>query len=222
MTATEKQHAEAFWAWVQENLLKLEFMQSMEREQGQELADQLFQALNPYCTGLTPTVSTRMSGEPGFTMVISANGIRPFFKNARELVALAPQAKNWDFVALTQPLPKHVRLRFNFGDDVLDPNDLWCVLLTAEEYPNYLGIHVALKLYDKFDGDEEALDTLKQMVINLVAHVIGEESIAMDVQFLEIGPLPLAPMEKGYFPFYDLPENIAEFRAEVPGPHLEE
>ena len=100
--------------------------------------------------------------------------------------------------------------------EVLDPNDLWFALLVSPDYPDLLGVHVALKLYDYCQ--EEDLPDLKRVVIQLVAYIIGEESWALDVQQLQLGPLPLAPMEENMAPLYDLPLHIAAFRKEHPRP----
>ena len=44
----------------------------------------------------------------------------------------------------------------------------------------------------------------------------------MDIQHLQIGPLPPDPFEEGFIELYDLPEYIAEFRKEHPSPRLGE
>lgn len=221
LTPTETQAAQAFWKWFEENHLPFEFLTGMTPEQIQDVSNQLHQAVYPYCEGLSPQASGRMESEDGFQLVISAAGKIQYFEKAKALVALAPEIPNWYFHALQPPLPRHVRIRHQIGGDVLDPNDIWLLTMVSEEYSNNLGVHLALKLYDECDDNEDDLHDLKVFLIQLVVQIIGEESWAMDIQHLEIGPLPPAPHEKGYAPLYDLPDIIAEFRKDHPSPMLE-
>jgi|GEM_PF-2477379 len=222
LTATEIHAAQAFWAWFEQNRLPFEFVGSMPQEQIDDLSVQLHQAVYPYSAGLSPQAGGRTESDEGFRLVISAAGDLKYFGKAKELVALAPTIPNWQFHALLPPLPRHVRMQIRLGNDILDPNDMWILTMVSKEAPNFFGVHVALKLYDECDGNEDDLYDLKNFVIQLVYNIIGEESWAMDIQHFEIGPLPPAPMEKGYLPLYDLPDLIASFRKDHPSPRLGE
>lgn len=216
LTANETQAAVQFWNWFEENHLPYEFLNSMTPEQYAEAAQQLNQMVGLYCKGLDVVASLSYTSNDKFQLVITSNGDVQYFDKARALVELAPQIPNWDFYALRPPLPRSIRIQFKTDNKVLDPNDLWFSLLVFPDYPGFLGVHVALKLYD--DCQEEELPGLRQIVIQLVAYIIGEESWALDIQQLRLGPLPLAPMEEDMEPLYDLPLHIAAFREEHPRP----
>lgn len=219
MTVDEKQAANNFWAWFKENRLPYEFTEEMSPDQFQVAEESMYQALAQYSSDLTPTIVRKIHPDDNFKVIISAEGRREYFDKAKALVELAPEISGWDFVALMPPLPKGIRIRFRLGNEILDPNDMWFYLVSTEEDPRNLGVMVALKFYDQCDGEEELIAELREVIVNLVAHIIGEESFAMNVQFLEIGPLPAAPMEEGYAPLYDLPDLIAAYRKEQPSPH---
>lgn len=218
---TEKQAAENFWAWFEKNRLPYEFTEEMTPEQLEVAEDTMYQALAQFSPELAPTIVRKSGAEENFKVIISAEGRRNYFNKAKELVELAPEIPGWEFVALVPPLPEGMKIRFKLGNDILDPSEMWFYLVTTEEDPRNLGVMVALKYYDQCDDDKELIADLRGVIVNLVAHILGEESFAMNIQFLEIKPLPAAPMEEGYAPLYDLPVLIDAYRQEHPSPHAD-
>lgn len=218
LTPQETQAAQNFWKWFEENHLPFEFLSDMKTEQQFDLVLKATAALRPYSDALELIPGGNMSKEgPKFRLVISANGTREHFAKAKALAAMAPSLPNWAFYSLLPPLPKGTLIRFDLPSGLLYPNDVWVHIMESPEDPRFLGLHLALKQYDHCP-DEESLQELQSILIQLVAHVIGEESWAMNIQHLQLGPLPPDPMEEGMFQLYDLPERIAEFREGRPGP----
>ncbi len=222
LTAKETQAAQAFWKWFEENRLPFEFLGEMAPEQRQGLFDQLEQRASAYCEGIDIQLGSNMAKDgPKHRVVVSAAGQIRFFDKAKALAALAPEMPDWIVFALLPPLPKGIQIRFDLSDGLLYPNDLWFLLMDSPDEPKFLGIHIALKQYDQYEATDR-LDDLQQIVIQMVVHIIGEESWAMDIQHLQLGSLPPDPIEEGYFEMYDLPEQIAEFRKDRPSPKLGE
>ncbi len=218
LTSTEIKAAQAFWKWFEENRLPFEFVGNMEPEQVDEISDRIHEAVAPYCEAISPIAGSQISKKEGFRLVLSAAGQRAYFGKAKELAALAPDIPNWEVLALLPPLPRDIQIRYEYMGELIYPDDLWCQLLDSPDNPSFLGIHISLKLYDHCP-DEEALQELQSFIIQVVAQVIGEESLAMDIQHLQLAPLPPYPTEQeGMFNLYDLPQQIAEFRKEHPSP----
>lgn len=138
----------------------------------------------------------------------------------KALAVLAPELPDWAVYGLLPPISQKVEVRFQLPIGVLYPGDVWVHLLENPNDPSFLGLHLALKLYDHCP-DEDAIQQLQSMLIQLVAYVLGEESWAMNIQHLQLGPLPPDPMEEGMIVLYDLPEAVADFRKEQPGPNWE-
>lgn len=221
LTANETQAAQQFWNWFSQNYLPFEFWHEMTEQQQEELNIKAYDLLDAYCDQLELQPGGNMvKGGPEYRLVVSANGETRYFQKAKELVALAPEIPNWQIYALLPPLPKEISIRFELNVGLLYPNDMWFVMMEAPDEPSFLGVHIALKLFDQFTEDN--LDELQQIVMQMVANIIGEESWGMDIQHLQLGPLPPDPMEEGFLPLYDLPEEIAEFRKNHPSPKWKE
>lgn len=218
LRAQEIQAGEDFWKWFEENRLPFEFMADMEEEQRSALMDKAQEVLDAYCPELDIQPGSNMVPDgPKHRLIISANGNIPYFAKAKALASMAPELPNWAIYGLMPPLPKKIQIRFQIASGLLYPDDVWIGMMESPDEPNFLGLHLALKQYDHCP-DEESLEELKSVLIQLVAHVIGEESWAMNIQHLELGPLPPDPMEEGMFQLYDLPEQIAAFRVDRPSP----
>jgi hypothetical protein len=218
LTAKETQAAQAFWTWFEQNRLPFEFIFDMSDEQRTEIFKNLEEKVSAFAEGLDVQPGTNFSKDgPKFRVVVSASGQIPLFKKAKALAALAPAMPDWLVCALVPPLKKGISIRFNFKDGLLYPEDVWFRLMEAPAEPSFLGLHLALKQFDQC-ADEEAEQDLLQILMQLVLYVIGEESFAIDIQHLEIGPRPPDPFEEGFIELYDLPQHIAEFRKERPRP----
>lgn len=217
-------NADIFWEWFQQNHLAFEFLGNMEEEQREDLMIGLESYLDAYSGDnlvLRPSANLVTSEDRKFQLVISAVGDVRYFGKAKELAAVAPDIPNWKIIALQPPLPEGVEIRFDTKSGHLYPKDLWIHLMDSPGQPNFLGLRIALKQYD-FCADEHALQELRQIVIQMVAYIIGEESWGVDVQYLELAPLPSDPMEEEMFQIDDLAGHIANYRKEFPSLKWEE
>lgn len=218
LTSQETQAAQEFWKWFEENRLPFEFINSMKPEQQFDLMLRASTALKPYSEDLELQPGSNMVKEgPKYRLIISANGKLEHFAKAKALAELAPTIPDWAIYGLMPPLPKGTQIRFQISSGLLYPSDVWVHLLDSPDDPQFLGLHLALKQFDHCP-DEESVQELQSILIQLVAYVIGEESWTMNIQHLQLGPLPDDPMEEGMFELYDLPEQIAAFREGRPGP----
>ena len=223
LTPQETQAAHAFWKWFEENRLPFEFFLNMDDEQRAELLEKSQAPLEAYSEGLQLQPGGNISaieGAPKHRLVITTGGEIRYFAKAKALAALAPELPDWAVYGLLPPMSQKVEVRFQLPIGVLYPGDVWIHLLENPNDPSFLGLHLALKLYDHCP-DEDARQQLQSMLIQLVAYVLGEESWAMNIQHLQLGPLPPDPMEEGMIVLYDLPEAVADFRKEQPGPNWE-
>ena len=222
LTATETQAAQAFWAWFEQNRLPFEFIFDMTDEQRTELFHNIEQKLSAFAEGLELRPGNNVGKEsPKFRAIISTGGNIPLFKKAKALADLAPLMPDWVVCALVPPLPKGIKIRFNLKDGLLYPEDVWFQLMEAPEEPRFLGIHLALKQFDHCANDDDFAE-LQHILMQMLLNLLGEESLALDIQHFEIGPLPPDPFEEGFTELYDLPELIAEFRKGRPSLRLGE
>lgn len=222
LTAKETQAAQEFWAWFEQNRLRFEFIFDMSDEQRTQLFKDIEQKVSVYAEGLEVQPGNNVGKEgPKFRAIISAGGNIPLFKKAKALADLAPAMPDWVVCALVPPLPKGIRIRFKLKDGLLYPEDVWFQLMEAPEDPPFLGIHLALKQFDHCANDDDFAE-LQNILMQMLLNLLGEESMAMDIQHFEMGPLPPDPVEEGFSELYDLPEHIAEFRKDMPSPRLGE
>ncbi len=222
LTAKETQAAHEFWKWFDQNRLPFEFIFDMSDEQRTELFSNIEEKVSSFAEGLEVQPGNNMkNGGPKYRAIISAGGYVPLFKKAKALAELAPAMPDWEVCALVPPLPKGIKIRFDLRDGLLYPEDIWFQLMEVEEEPRILGLHLALKQFDHY-ADDEGLTDLQHILTQMLLNILGEESLAMDIQYLEIGPLPPDPIEEGFLELYDLPVHIAEFRKDRPSPRLGE
>lgn len=217
MTTEELNAARQFWKWFEENHLPFEFLESMPQDQQTALYATAHDLLAAYCGGLDikPTINQGPTAQ-SYQLVISASGNAEYFDEAKELVAMAPTIPNWTIMALVPPLPPGTELRYSFNNEYMYPSDLWCQLLESPEDPDFLGLRLSLRLYDRCPPEQ--LEDLRVVLIQVVALTLGEESWAANIQYLDLAPLPDDPTtEDAMFPFSELPEKIAFFRNERRG-----
>lgn len=220
LTEKETLAAQQFWNWFDQNRLPFEFFEEMSPEQQEEILDKAAEMAFDYSEGVAVQIGRNMvPAGPTFRIIVSANGQTAYFDKAKALAALAPELPNWQVYALMPPLQRGIQIRFNLESGILYPDDMWFQIMEAPDQPQFLGVHIALRHFGHYEAADK-LEELQCIVIQMVANIIGEESWALDVQHLQLGPLPPDPMEEGFQALYDLPDHIAEFRKEWPRPEL--
>jgi hypothetical protein len=216
LNTNEVKKAKHFWKWFLENYLSYEFLPEMYQDQRSEKLDEINTQVSKYCKGLSVNIDPNMNKNRGFRITITANGDSSYFQAAKDLVAYAPQIDNWYFSALVPPVDKSIQLRFKINESmVLDPALMFVVLGEVVGYPNYMAVAVYFDQYD--ENNMELMNELKEVIAKLINNLIGEESWAKNVQYLQIGGIP-ANHEMNCRPLNEIDEMIADFRKETPCP----
>lgn len=191
-----------FWAWFARNSERLK---NAEREMriGNELSDQLrhihqpegYEGTGP---GLSFDFGPRREGK--YEFIVSAGGIAPAFRLARELVALAPEIPGWRFSALIPPKNIEALLL----EAQMKPEDIW-----YQAQPENAKVNVTLFIRNLPPEKEHDLLETKHFLI----YALGEQTFATRIARFDCHILPSNPAECGLKPFRELPEEIGKSAA---------
>lgn len=191
-----------FWQWFSDNNERLTMLNDLDDKEQHLLLDNLQQALDAYCEGLSYEI-----GEPtpsGRTLTFSAEGDLDLFRYVVELTDNAPDLDWWEFVAFKQP--KGADLKVTFDKYRFETKSLYFMQLESEEEPDILGIRVALPNPVKDDDDQ-----LVGVYVTLEA-MIGEFDCATLIGYLDTCAIPNEPLKEGFRPLDDFPEFIEWFK----------
>ena len=190
---------DTFWKWFAQNSERLK---NAERDMrvGNELSDQLRHLHQPPgYTGTGPGLSfdlgPRREGRHEF--IVSAGGIAPAFRLARELVAHAPEIPGWRVSALIPPMNIETLLT----ECEMKADDIWFQASPA-------GAKLNVTLYIRNLPPEKEHDILETKYFLLYA--LGEQAFATKISHFDCQILPSSPAACGLKPFRELPDEISK------------
>lgn len=190
---------EIFWNWFKANSSKYYYLNQMADFEKEKLLDEFLKQLHNYCDKLFFEIGG-VPNEPQ-ELIISAEGNTDYFDKVETLVAKAPQIEDWQIIAFKPPMG--VDYVTEYEGIKLDPHEIWFLPLDNEDDPKALGLKICLPNYNSkkekvlLEGCYQILDT-----------ILGEKSVALDLQHVEVDKLPKKPEEKGLIELSELPKYI--------------
>jgi hypothetical protein len=192
--------AKEFWNWFEQNNTKYLFLDEVEADVKEQFLNELLTELHKYSNKLY----FEIGGHPDDTVlefIVTAAGDTDYFNKVEELIAEAPQIKDWKFIAFKPAMG------FDFSIDYMglkfDPENTWFQPLEIETRPLDLGIRI---YYTNFDKSREE-DFLTGTFLLLDAG-LGEKETAMEIKYLEVDQLPGDPEKEGLLHLKQLAEYI--------------
>jgi hypothetical protein len=199
--------AKEFWAWFSENNAKYLFVHEIEPALQQKYLAELAEELHKFNRNLFFLVG----GHPDEDMelVITAEGNKKYFEKVEELVATAPPVPRWKIIAFKPPMGCDFKIEYQ--GLVFDPREIWFMALENPAKPEDIGIQVCYKNYQQEKENEFLGGTF--LILDIV---LGEKSSALDLQHIEVGPLPENPEEDGFVKLEEL-EGFIKWKKNGPG-----
>ncbi len=191
-----------FWDWFiqkQDELLTMDELSTKEQEQ---LLDELQQELDKCAEGLNFEISTL--SESGRKFVFSADSDLSLFDCVEQMVELSPELDWWEFIPFRQPEGDDIVL--NFNGEKFETAKMYYLTLENEEFPESLGLTIALPNYRPNDEEQEL-----GIYLTLEAQV-GEYDAAQYIDYVELCALPKNPEEEGFVPLLRFPAFLEWFK----------
>jgi hypothetical protein len=204
-----REQVEAFWGWFRENKKRMDALDDPD----EPFWDEALAALGK----VHPDLKFALSAHEGAAkaadreFVLTASCDTELFPVVDAMVAAAPKLAGWQWVALKPPMG--FDFVSEFEDLTLDPAEMWFFPLRDSARPRSLGIRVAVPGYTKRRA-EQFFDAVAMMLET----GLGERAAAMDLEDLDVIPLPPNLKAEGFAPLKELPAYIAWNRANrLPG-----
>jgi len=190
---------EQFWNWFKDNNKAYTFLDSVDNVVKDKLLDEFEEKLHAYCDKLF----FEMGGLPDEDqeLIITAEGNSDYFDKVEELINVAPQIDRWQFTALKPAIPGH--FKSTWGNIQLDTNDLWFLPLNSKK-PQGIAIRIYIKNHDLIKDDKH----LTQLVWKMLDTILGEKSMAYDINYFDTDLQPDDPEAEDMYPILELPDYI--------------
>ncbi len=188
--------AAIFWQWFEKNHHQYLFINDIQDDDEKERMLDLFLT---HLHVFNPELFFEIGGFPKnekMDLIITAQGIVAQFESVEFLLSIAPQMKDWNFVAF-KPAMGH-NFTTTIGDKVFDPQKIIFIPLESEEDPKWLGIEVCYPDFEEDERNEFILGTYLMLDV-----LLGEKSTALDIDFLDV---VATPDDLAEFPFMHLSE----------------
>jgi len=199
-TSAERR-VENFWRWFEDRRSDFDALE----DTGQPFWDEALKQLHRVHKNLRFEVSVAEAGIREF--IFTAEGEVEAFPVADALVAQAPEIPGWTFVALKQP--RGFDFAFDYEEIDFDPKTMWFGVLRNSSMPNGIGLRV---------GVPDFARATEQQWFNAVAIILatalGERTVAVDIQHLEVCPLPEDPAASGWLELDKLPKCLELLKRE--------
>ncbi|WP_298152269.1 hypothetical protein [Flavobacterium sp.] len=199
-----------FWIWFIVNHKKLQDLRKLKPKEQKHFTFWLNWHLHFYAPGIDYILIFPHRQEKHTQMIITANGNPEYFRKVEEVVAAAPQLRDWKFTAFVQPshdyeeLEKGLDKPYVFQDITLKVSDLKFVPFEYEGEKK-MDMIVYLKNYTVYSHDKNLL----QLIYFMMQDLLGEKSLYENINFVELAQLP-EENENELICLYDLQFYIDE------------
>lgn len=192
--------AEIFWDWFMNNNKSYFFLDEIGEPAKNKLLDELLGKLH-LCSD---NLFFEIGGEPNNAseLIITTGGGKEYFRGAENLVEEAPPIDGWKIVALKPAVGGHFESEWDGIQ--LNTEDLWFMPYFTDGAFE-LGITIFIPDYDLYSENE----ALIPLVETKLATILGEKSFGLDIDYVDVEPLPDEPQDDGLRPIIDLPNYIS-------------
>jgi len=189
---------EEFWKRFQEKSERLMDLDSLNKEEQEEILTSVDEDLKQYSEGLSLEIGKL--GTNGRKLTLTADGDVDYFEDLINLYEQSPVLDFWDIVAFKQGKGPNVKI--TFGNYHLNSKNMWFMPMENSEDEQQLGLQIALD--EKATDDEDLLVA----VYSLIEEMIGEYECATLLSYFELITLSDNMEEQGFRPLTELPEFI--------------
>lgn len=189
---------EEFWKRFQEKSDKLMDLDSLNKEEKEELLNSVDNDLKQYSEGLS--IEIGKLGTNGRKLTLTAEGDVDYFEDLINLYEQSPVLDFWDIVAFKQG--KGANVNITFENYKLSSKNMWFIPMENPEDPEQLGLQIALDIKETEDED------LLVAVYSLIEEMIGEYECATILSYFELISISENMEEQGFKPLNELPEFI--------------
>lgn len=189
---------EEFWKRFQEKSDKLMDLDSLNKEEKEELLNSVDNDLKQYSEGLSLEIGKL--GTNGRKLTLTAEGDVDYFEDLINLYEQSPVLDFWDIVAFKQG--KGANVNITFENYKLSSKNMWFIPMENPEDPEQLGLQIALDIKETEDED------LLVAVYSLIEEMIGEYECATILSYFELISISENMEGQGFKPLNELPEFI--------------
>jgi hypothetical protein len=189
---------EEFWKRFQEKSERLMDLDSLNKEEQEEILTSVDEDLKQYSEGLSLEIGKL--GTNGRKLTLTADGDVDYFEDLINLYEQSPVLDFWDIVAFKQG--KGANVNISFENYHLSSKKMWFMPMENQEDEQMLGLQIAL------DAKETEDEDLLVAVYSLIEEMIGEYECATLLSYFELTIISDNMQEKGFKPLTELPEFI--------------
>jgi hypothetical protein len=171
-----------FWNWFKKNNAKFLFLNEVDDEIKEKHMDDFITQLHKYNEGLYFLIGGHPDDKK-VELVITAEGIVEYFSAVEKLVEAAPELERWSIIAFKPP--EGADFITEIGNRIFDPNEITFIPLETKQDPKAVGIQVC---FPEFSDEEK--DLFIQGTYLMIDSIIGEKSVAQDIDYLTVIKTP--------------------------------
>lgn len=180
-----------FWEWITYNERTLRNLTNEKPEIQKLFLFWLDKHLHYYSEGLDSIFIFPERKKQSAQLIITANGNADFFPQVVRLIDNAPRLQNWEFIAFVQPLEDIEDMEagmdkpYVFKDINLKASELKFMPFQYEGIKK-IDMIVYLKNFKVYCNNKNLL----QVIYIIVQDIIGEKSLAENINFVELAQMP--------------------------------
>lgn len=140
-------------------------------------------------------------------LIVTTGAVAASIPNAEAVAAAAPEIPGWQVIALKPEFGFAFTL--NHHGTRYEPQAMWFMTPDEQPVPGKLVIRVGIPNYTSTSPAYA-----REAVKIVLEKAIGERSLAEDIVSFEVLQIPRLPEPAGYIELFELPDVIAERRAE--------
>ncbi len=134
--------------------------------------------------------------------IVTAQGNIEAFDAAQALITAAPVTLGWRLVPLKPAMG--FDFKTNYENKIFDPREMWFLPLVRAGHPQFLGLRVGIEGLKP----ERNADSLNAVLV-ILDTALDERVAALEIEHVEVSPLPPDPESLGYIELPELSDYIS-------------